>query len=60
MAQNRKQNETEDETRETDENVWRTIHYLDPDGARGWHYLALIFGCIALVILMLAIAAWVK
>jgi hypothetical protein len=60
MAQNREQHQTEDEPRDVDQDVWRSIHYLDPDGARDWHYLAFILACLALVTLVLALAAWIK
>jgi hypothetical protein len=58
MTNNRNQNQTD--PGEVDQDIRRVIRYLDPDGARDWHYLAFIFGCTALVILVLAIAAWVN
>jgi type IV secretory pathway component VirB8 len=58
MAQNREQDQTEHKSRLGDENVWRAIHYLDPDRARDRHYLTLIFGSLAFVIAVFAITAW--
>jgi len=60
MAQDRKQDQLEDDAREVDGEVWRAIRYLDPDGAGKWHHAAFIFGCIAFVALVLAIATWIS